>query len=86
MLIIKKASVRASHLSLINMLSAYFKFYLSFICDILSVLLITYRLFHALTEIMSVLFKLLHVLIYAINKSSIKVIMSQYKANHMSIF
>ena len=52
----KEASVRAGHLSLIKMMSAYFGFHLSSICDMLSVSLATYQLFHASTGTMSVLF------------------------------
>lgn len=69
----KKASVRASYLSLINIMPAYFGFYLSFICNMLGVLLATYCFFHVSTGTMSVLFGLLHVLIYAANKPSFKV-------------
>ncbi len=46
----KEASVRAGHISLINMMPAYFGFHLSFICDMLGVSLATYRLFHASTR------------------------------------
>lgn len=69
----KEASVRAAHLSLINMMPAYFGFHLSFVCDLLGVLMTTYRLFHASTGTMSVLFELLHVLIHATSKPSFKV-------------
>ena len=69
----KEASVRAAHLSLINMMPAYLGFHLSFICDLLGVSLATYRLFHASTGTMSVLFGLLHVLIHATSKPSFKV-------------
>ncbi len=69
----KQASVRAGHLSLINMIPAYFGFHLSFICDMLGVSLATYRLFHASTGTMSVLLGLLHVLIHAAGKPSVKV-------------
>ena len=69
----KEAGVRAAHLSLINMMPTYFEFHLSFICDLLRVSLTTYRLFHAFTGIMSVLFELLHVLIHATSKPSFKV-------------
>jgi len=69
----KEASVRAGHLSLINMMPAYFGFHLSFICNMLGVSLATYRLFHASTGTMSVLFGLLHVLIHAASKPSFKV-------------
>ena len=48
----KEASVRAAHLSLINMMPDYFGFHLSFNCDLLGVSLTTYRLFHASTGTM----------------------------------
>ncbi len=64
---------RACHLSLINVMPASFGFHLSFICDMLDVLLATYRLFHASTGTMSVLFRLLHVVIQATSKPSFKV-------------
>ncbi len=70
---VKEASVRAGHLSLINIIPAYFGFHLSFICNMLSVLLATYRLFHAFTGTISILFRLLHVLIHAASKPSFKV-------------
>lgn len=69
----KEASVRAAHLSLINMIPAYFGYHFSFICDLLGVSLATYRLFHVSTGTMSVLFGLLHVLIHAASKPSFKV-------------
>lgn len=69
----KEASVRTAHLSLINMMPAYFGFHLSFICDLLGVSLAKYRLFHASTGTMSVLFGLPHVLIHATSKPSFKV-------------
>lgn len=69
----KEVSVRAAHLSLINMMPAYFGFHLSFISDLLGVSLATYRLFHASTGTISVLFGLLHILIHAISKPSFQV-------------
>jgi len=68
----KEASVRAGHLSLINMMPAYFGFHLSFICDMLGVSLATYRLIHASTGTMSVLFGLLHVLIHASQQAELQ--------------
>lgn len=69
----KKVSVCTAHLSLINMMSVYFEFHLSFICNLLRVSLIMYHLFHTFTVIMSVLFELLHILIHVISKLSFKV-------------
>ena len=69
----KEASVRAGYLSLINIILAYFRFYLSFIYDMLSVSLATYRLFHASIRTMFVLFELLHVLIHTTSKPSLNV-------------
>jgi len=63
---VTQVSVRAEHLSLINMMSVYFECHLSFICDILDLFLSTYRDFHASTEIMSAFFALLHVIIHMI--------------------
>ncbi len=70
---VKEASVRAGHLSLFNIMPAYFGFHLSFICDLLGVSLATYRVFHASTGTISVLLGLLHVLIYATSKPSFNV-------------
>ncbi len=66
---VTQVSVRAEHLSLINMMSVYFECHLSFICDILDLFLSTYRDFHASTKIMSALFALLHVIIHVISTS-----------------
>ena len=66
----KEASVRIACLLLINMMSVYFGFHSSLICDSLGVLLATYRLFHASTGTLAVL---LHVLIDVIGKSSFNV-------------
>ncbi len=66
-----EATTRARNLSLINMMSTYFEFHLSFICDLLDVSLPLYRLFHASTEIMSDLLDLLHVIIHTTGKSSL---------------
>ncbi len=66
-----EATTRAKNLSLINMMSTYFEFHLSFICDLLDVSLLLYRLFHASTEIMFVLLDLLHVIIHTTDKSSL---------------
>jgi len=52
-------------------MSMYFEFHLSFICDLLDVLLSLYCLFHASTEIMFVLLDLLHVIIHTTDKSSL---------------
>jgi len=68
----KEANVRAGHLSLINMIPAYFGFHLSFICDMLGVSLATWRLFNTSTGTMSVLLGLLHVLIHAAGKPNVK--------------
>jgi len=65
-----EATTRAENLSLINMMSTYFEFHLSFICDLLDVSLLLYRLFHASTETMFVLLDLLHVIIHTAGKSS----------------
>jgi len=69
----KEASVHAGHLSLINVMPAYDKFHLNFICDLLGVSLATYRLFHTFTGTIFVLFVLLHVLIHAASKPSFEV-------------
>jgi len=66
---VAQASVRAGHLSLINMMPAYFGCHLSFICDILGVPPSAYRRFHASTGIMSTVFALLHVIIHVAPKS-----------------
>ena len=63
-----EAATRAGHLSLINMVPAYFGLHLSFVCTLLGVSLPTYRLFHASTGTMSVLLGLLHAVINAIGK------------------
>ncbi len=66
-----EAATRAGNLSLINMMPTYFGFHLSFIYDLLGVSLLMYRLFHALTGIMSVLLDLLHVIIHTVDKLSL---------------
>ena len=70
---IKEASVRAGYLSLFNIMPAYFRFHLSFIYDLLGVLLATYRVFHAFIRTISILLRLLHVLIYTTSKPSFNV-------------
>ena len=67
---VAQVSVRAGHLSLINMMPAYFGCHLSFICDILGVPLSAYRLFHASTGTMSIVLALLHVVIHVVPKVS----------------
>ena len=62
------AATRAGHLSLINMVPAYFGLHLSFICTLLGVSLPTYRRFHASTGTVSVLLGLLHTVINAVRK------------------
>jgi len=64
-------ATRAGHLSLINMLPTYFGFHLSFVCTLLGVSLPTYRLFHASTGTMSILFGVLHAAINAAVKPSL---------------
>lgn len=66
-----EAATRAGNLSLINMMPTYFGFHLSFICDLLDVSLLMYRLFHASTGIMSVFLDMLHVIIHTADKSSL---------------
>ena len=58
----REAATHAEHLSLINMVSAYFEFHMSFVSDLLSISLFKYRIFHASTEYISVLLDLLHVI------------------------
>ena len=52
---------------------AYFRFHLSFIYDLLGVLLATYRVFHVFIRTISILLRLLHVLIYTTSKPSFNV-------------
>ena len=61
-------ATRAGHLSLINMVPAYFGFHLSFVCTLLGVSLPTYRLFHASTGTMSIILGVIHVVISAAGK------------------
>ncbi len=49
------------------MISIYFEFHLSFVCDLLNISLIMYHLFHASIKIMSILLNLLYILIHAIS-------------------
>ncbi len=64
-----ESGTRAGHLSLINMVPAYFGFHLSFASDLLGISLSKYRILHASTGCISILFGLLHALIHV---SSIK--------------
>ena len=61
-------ATRAGHLSLINMVPAYFGFHLSFVCTLLGVSLPRYRLFHASTGTMSIILGVIHAIINAIGK------------------
>ena len=56
-------ATRAGHLSLINMVPAYFGFHLSFVCTLPGVSLLRYRLFHASTGTMSIMLDVLHAII-----------------------
>ena len=71
--IIKEASVRAGHLLLINIIPAYFRFHLSFIYDLLGVLLATYYIFYAFIRTISILLGLLYILIYITSKPSFNI-------------
>lgn len=62
---------RAKHLSLINMMSTYLEFHLSFVCILFDVSLFTYRLFHASTRTMSIILDVLHAVISAVDKTSL---------------
>ncbi len=64
-------ATRAGHLSLINMVPAYFGFHLSFICTLLGVSLPRYRLFHASTGTMSIILGVLHAIIDTAGKPSL---------------
>ena len=64
-------ATRAGHLSLINMVPAYFGFHLSFVCTLLGVPLPTYRLFHASTGTMSVILGILHAIINTASKPNL---------------
>lgn len=65
-----EATTCARNLLLINMMSMYFEFHLSFICNLLDVSLLLYHFFHASIEIMFILLDLLHVIIHMTDKSS----------------
>lgn len=60
---VKKVSNCAETLSLINMMSFYFTYHLSFISDILDLFLLTYCCIHASISVMSVFLDLVHVII-----------------------
>ena len=60
---VREVSNHTGTLSLINMMSFYFTYHLSFISDILGLFLLTYRCIHASTGAMSVFLGLVHVII-----------------------
>ena len=63
-------ATRAGHLSLINMVPAYFGFYLSFVCTLLGVSLPIYRLFYTSTGTISIILGVLYTVINAASKPS----------------
>lgn len=64
-------ATRAGHLSLINMVPAYFGFHLSFVCTLLGISLPRYRIFHASTGTMSIILGVIHAIIDAASKPSL---------------
>jgi hypothetical protein len=58
---IADVGTRAENLSLINVMPSYLAYHLSFMSDMLSLSLRTYRTIHATIEIMSVTLKLIHI-------------------------
>ena len=60
---IKELGKRAGTLSLINMISSYFNYHLSFISNMLSLSLITYHHIHASAGAMSIVLDLFHAVI-----------------------
>ena len=59
-----KAATHAEHLSLINIISVYFEFHMSFVFNLLDISLFKYCIFHASTKYMSVLLDFLHVIMF----------------------
>ena len=71
----REAATCTRYLSLINMILAYFRFYMSFVFNLLDISLFKYYIFHASTKYMFVLLSLLHVImfnkpIYLMNETS----------------
>ncbi len=64
-------ATRAGHLSLINLVPAYFRFHLSFVYTLLGVSLPRYRLFYALTGTISIILSMLYAIINAAGKPSL---------------
>ena len=73
MFIADETIIRAEHLSLINIMSIYFKLYLNFIYILLDVLLFTYQRFHASTNIVSIFLDLFHIVINVVKKLIINI-------------
>lgn len=68
---VREMSNCAEILSLINMMSFYFTYHLSFISDILGLSLLTYRHIHASTGAMSVFLGLLHAIVNVANTANL---------------
>lgn len=61
---------RASHISLINMISLFLGFHLSFLTDVLGLRLHIYQIFHNVTIIMTVALSVVHVILELLHESA----------------
>ena len=64
---IKELNTRSRTLSLINMISLYFDYYLSFVNDMLSLFIINYRWIRALIEVLFLFLDLCHAVVNIVN-------------------
>ena len=65
--LIKELNNRTRTMSLINMISAYFDYHLSFISDILDLFILDYRRIHASIEVMFVFLDLFYVVVNVVS-------------------